>query len=123
MGAKVSVIATTLKSLIAQLEAQGGSISDAIKAQVDALIIATPAASVPAGGTFSSDLDVGATGADVSALQNLLLKKGYSIPAGATGFFGAQTKAAVMEYQKASGITPVTGYFGPKTRAHVQANP
>ena len=123
IGAQISALATTLKSLIAQLEAQGGSISDAIKAQVNALIIATPAAGVSAVSSFSSDLDVGATGADVSALQNLLLKKGYSIPAGATGFFGGQTKAAVVEYQKANGISPAIGFFGPKTRAHVNANP
>lgn len=120
IGAQISALATQLKSLIAALEAQGGSVSVAIKAQVDALIAVTPAAGKA---SFSSNLDVGASGADVSSLQNWLIKKGYSIPAGATGFYGGQTKAAVAAYQAANGISPAVGYFGPKTRAHVQANP
>lgn len=68
---------------------------------------------------FYRDLTIGSTGADVTALQNWLISKGYSIPAGATGYFGAQTQAAVASYQAANGIVPVAGYFGPVTHAHV----
>lgn len=64
----------------------------------------------------------GATGASVSALQTWLIAKGYSIPAGATGYFGAQTTAALAAYQKASGISPAVGYFGPITRAYIAAH-
>ncbi|MDB5266869.1 MAG: hypothetical protein JWN89_684 [Parcubacteria group bacterium] len=71
--------------------------------------------------TFTRDLTVGSKGADVTALQSWLISKSYSIPAGATGTFGAQTKAAVSAWQAASGISPAAGYFGPKSRAYVGA--
>ncbi|MDB5189577.1 MAG: Penicillin-resistant dd-carboxypeptidase-like protein [Parcubacteria group bacterium] len=71
--------------------------------------------------TFARDLTIGSTGADVTALQSWLIGKGFSIPAGATGYFGAQTRAAVSAYQAANGISPTAGYFGPKTRAMVNA--
>lgn len=70
-------------------------------------------------GSFNRDLDIGATGPDVTALQNWLIGKGYAITAGATGYFGAQTQAALAAYQAANGISPAAGYFGPKTRAVV----
>lgn len=71
--------------------------------------------------TFNVNLTVGSKGADVTALQNWLISKGYSIPAGATGYFGGQTRAAVMAYQKTNMISPAVGYFGPLTRASVNA--
>lgn len=61
--------------------------------------------------SFTKDLTVGSTGADVTALQ---VKLGVSP---ATGYFGAITKAAVVAYQAANGITPASGYVGPITRA------
>lgn len=67
--------------------------------------------------SFTRDLTVGVSGADVTCLQNALIAKGYSIPAGATGYFGSQTKAAVMAWQAAAGVSPAAGYFGPKSRA------
>lgn len=78
----------------------------------------TSAASV----TFTRNLTVGSSGADVTALQTWLIAKGFSIPAGATGYFGSQTKAAVAAYQAANAITPAAGYFGPITRAKVAAD-
>jgi len=71
--------------------------------------------------TFSQDLTIGSMGVAVTALQNLLIGKGFGIPAGATGYFGAQTQAALARYQAANGIAPAAGYFGPVTRAHVNA--
>ncbi|MEO6536309.1 MAG: peptidoglycan-binding protein [Candidatus Paceibacterota bacterium] len=71
--------------------------------------------------TFARNLTIGSTGADVTALQTWLIAKGFSIPAGATGYFGAQTKAALGAYQASAGITPAAGYFGPITRAQVNA--
>ncbi|MES2668400.1 MAG: peptidoglycan-binding protein [Patescibacteria group bacterium] len=69
--------------------------------------------------SFSNNLTLGSSGTDVSALQTWLASKGYAIPAGATGYFGAQTRAALIQYQLAAGITPAAGYFGPITRAKV----
>lgn len=71
--------------------------------------------------SFTRDLHTGSTGADVTALQTWLIAGGYSIPAGATGYFGSQTKAAVAAFQAANSITPAAGYFGPITRAKVAA--
>lgn len=48
-----------------------------------------------AGATF------GASGAAVRTLQQCLIDGGYSIPAGATGFYGEQTRAAVRAFYKA----------------------
>ncbi|MCE9586299.1 peptidoglycan-binding protein [Candidatus Uhrbacteria bacterium] len=68
---------------------------------------------------FSANLTVGSRGNDVTELQKLLISQGFSIPAGATGYFGAQTRAAVIDFQKAHGITPAVGYVGPITRAEL----
>ena len=72
--------------------------------------------------TFTRDLSSGSTGADVTALQNWLIAKGFSIPAGATGYFGTQTKAAVAAYQASKGIAPAAGRLGPATRASVSSS-
>lgn len=62
--------------------------------------------------SYTRDLTVGSTGADVTSLQNML---GVSP---ATGYFGAITKAAVQSYQASKGV-PATGYVGPLTRAEL----
>ena len=68
---------------------------------------------------FTTDLTVGSTGAEVIALQDMLVAKGHlTMPAGvAKGYFGGLTKAAVSAWQAANGITPTAGYFGSKSRA------
>ncbi len=70
--------------------------------------------------TFSSDLKMGASGPDVSALQTMLLEKGFSIPslkAGTVskGYFGRETFRAVQSFQTANKL-PSTGFVGPLTR-------
>lgn len=70
--------------------------------------------------SFTRDLDLGAVGDDVKALQTMLIAAGFNIEAGATGYFGGQTQAALAKWQAANGITPAAGYFGPKTRAAVK---
>lgn len=69
---------------------------------------------------FTRDLYISLNGEDVRELQNLLISKGFAIPAGATGYFGAQTKSALSLYQSQNGILPSLGYFGPKTRAFIR---
>lgn len=76
---------------------------------------------------FSQDLFLGSKGDEVSALQLFLISRhiGPSTDAlasvGATGNFGPLTKQALIEFQKSAGITPASGYFGPKTRAYINA--
>jgi len=82
-------------------------------------------ASVAAAQTFSANLTVGSTGADVAALQSVLMSAGISIPsissgAAQPGYFGSQTKAAVQAYQTSKGV-PATGFVGPLTRAALNA--
>ena len=79
---------------------------------------AAGSAALPAG-----DLAIGSTGLEVIRLQQYLISKATGAAAsrlaiaGATGYFGAMTEAALIEYQKSVGITPASGYFGTLTRA------
>lgn len=81
-----------------------------------------------AGAMPTGDLDIGAQGVLVSALQGFLIVKDSGSAAralgavGATGYFGALTQSALAEYQAAHGIAPAVGYFGPITRAYILAN-
>lgn len=65
--------------------------------------------------TYTRDLTIGSTGADVTALQNAL---GVTP---ATGYYGSITAAAVKAYQTSKGIS-ATGYFGPLTRASMSGS-
>ncbi len=73
----------------------------------------------------TKDLWMGMRGMEVTWLQNFLIEKalgsasGLLKAAGATGFFGTLTQNALIEYQAAKGIAPAAGYFGAKTRASV----
>jgi hypothetical protein len=68
---------------------------------------------------FTRDLQTGVSGKDVVQVQEFLIAQGFAIPAGATGYFGSQTRTALVAFQKAHGITPAAGYFGPKTKAFI----
>src|SRR5438132_595473 len=75
------------------------------------------------GFTFSNNLSLGSKGSDVVELQTWLIANGYDIPtisSGGTtkGYFGLQTKSAVILYQRALGL-PTFGFFGPLTRKHI----
>lgn len=72
--------------------------------------------------TFTRNLKVGSKGADVQKLQQFLMDAGYLKSASATTYFGAKTRAALAAWQRASGISPAAGYFGPATRAMVNAS-
>ena len=91
-----------------------------IVTSVIALTVALVGAAT-ASAAFNTNLSVGSTGADVSALQTWLISKGFNIPsiasgAATPGYFGQQTKAAVIAYQASVGL-PNTGFVGPLTRA------
>ena len=84
-------------------------------------VVTTPATCY----TFNYNLTVGATGADVSALQKYLISRGFNIPditsgQSAPGYFGNTTKAAVIAFQTSVG-QPATGFVGPLTRAVLNA--
>ncbi|MEO6536116.1 MAG: LamG-like jellyroll fold domain-containing protein [Candidatus Paceibacterota bacterium] len=77
--------------------------------------VTTTTTSVPAS-TFIRNLTIGSSGLDVKTLQQILIARGFAIPAGATGLFGPQTRAALARFQVSQGITPAAGYFGALTR-------
>ncbi len=78
-----------------------------------------------ASAAINTNLTVGSTGADVVALQTTLVSGGYlTMPAGVSmGYFGAATKAAVIKYQVANGITPAAGFVGSITRGALNGAP
>jgi len=102
--------ASEIAAMIAQLQAQLSSMTGGTM-------------TTSAGTTFTTNLTVGSKGADVTALQQWLVSGGYlSMPAGTSfGYFGNLTKMALAKYQTAAGISPAAGYFGPVTRAKVNA--
>ena len=62
----------------------------------------------------------GMTGADVKAMQQGLIKAGYSCgPDGADGKFGADTEAALKEFQRDCGLE-VDGQYGPLSKAALE---
>ena len=103
--------------------------ADELQSMIDSLLsqIASLQAQLGQGGSSSScvsipaPLTIGAQNANVTALQNFLISEGQSIPAGATGYFGSQTQAALAGWQAANGVSPAVGYYGPITKAAVDA--
>jgi hypothetical protein len=75
---------------------------------------------------FYRDLQSGMSGNDVLLLQNFLIAQNIGpaavalAKAGTSTYFGNLTKAALIEYQQAKKIVPVSGYFGPKTRKIIE---
>lgn len=81
------------------------------------VIIALLALTPSAAGARS--LSYGATGTDVTALQQALIDRGYLAPASAVGRFGPATLAAVRQFQCAEGIVcagAAYGLAGPRTQ-------
>ncbi len=76
--------------------------------------------SIVFGATFSRNLSYGTTGTDVSQLQQFLTDEGL-FSGSITATFGSQTERALVAFQIDQGITPANGYFGPITRADVNA--
>lgn len=71
--------------------------------------------------TLERQLDIGAQGDDVSALQTFLATDSSIYPEGlVTGYFGDLTSAAVARWQSANGIDAV-GRVGPVTLAALNA--
>ncbi|MEK7228293.1 MAG: peptidoglycan-binding protein, partial [Patescibacteria group bacterium] len=75
--------------------------------------------------TWSRSLKQGSRGADVKDLQVFLnmcadtkvSNSGAGSPGMETSYFGPATKAAVIKFQAARGVSPQSGLFGPLSRA------
>jgi hypothetical protein len=82
------------------------------------------------GGAFIRSLTMGSQGEDVRALQVYLNTHGAIVAASGPGSrgsetstFGPATRAALIRFQVAKGISPAAGFFGLLTRAYVSAHP
>ncbi len=110
--AQINSLMATIQSLQAQLSAATGS-----------------TATTGTCYTFNTNLTVGSKGTDVMNLQKVLNQSaatqvaatGAGSPGMETSTFGPMTKAAVMKFQTANGISPVAGYVGAITRAKLNA--
>ena len=121
MAHAASLTSAQIQSILSLLSSFGAD--SATIANVNAALTGAPATGGTTGSAasscaFTKDLTLKSSGSEVTCLQNALIAGGYSIPAGATGYFGAQTKAAVIAWQKKAGVSPAAGYFGSISRAH-----
>jgi len=76
--------------------------------------------------TFTRDLEYGSRGTEVRELQKYLNRSGFTVAASGEGslgkettYFGKATQTALGAFQKAKGIVPAAGYFGPITRSYI----
>ena len=124
---RIAKIAGLTIGMTLALGSTAGAVTVAeLQAQINALmaqLASLQGGTVSTGASITSDLTVGSSGAQVSALQSALVAQGHLVmPAGvAMGYFGSLTKAAVMKWQAANGV-PATGYFGPLSRAKFNAS-
>ncbi len=111
-----------LRALVLELISLGGSVPDSV---LNLLGLSTSGDTST--NLYTRNLTLEDTGPDVSKLQAFLIKANTGPSAralanvGATGLFGPLTEQALAEYQAFVGLTPAVGYFGPKTRAHLQS--
>ncbi len=126
-GAAGGLLALMLMTATPPQRAEAATLAE-LQAQIQVLLAQLTALQATTGNTtggtdicipFAVDLAVGKSGPEVTRLQSFLIRKGHVIPAGATGYFGGQTQSALIQFQKAEGVTPSVGYFGPLTRARV----
>jgi hypothetical protein len=117
----LNALIAELKVLLQQAQAEGMVLTPGEAAYLNM------GSTAPMLSSLTTDLTVGARGANVSALQAFLIAQGKGSAASAlsaasaTGYFGSLTKSALAEYQKAVGIKPATGYFGSITRAYLKS--
>jgi peptidoglycan hydrolase-like protein with peptidoglycan-binding domain len=87
--------------------------SQPTKPAASAVTVATPARGPAGSGTYRP----GTASREVYLLQQALIQRGYAIPAGATGYFGARTVEAVRAFQLSQGwpAAECDGIPGPRT--------
>ncbi len=84
-------------------------------------VMAVGASAYAAVSDFNVSLSVGSTNkVEVLKLQQFLFDNNY-LKVSPTGAYLSLTQKAVADFQKANGITPASGYFGPLTRAAANA--
>ena len=117
---------TAILNVLASFSADAATIAQ-VKAALEGKAV-TGSVTSTAVAVFKSNLTTGSLGSEVKALQQFLNAHGYTGSASGAGSvgnetttFGGATRAALIKYQKAKGITPAVGYFGALTRAAINS--
>lgn len=123
---QVSLIKTLTDTSIVSGTGGGSTTRDIALATV---IVAAPAATLAAPiKMIKINLTQGMSGNEVKVLQNFLMLDNAEADdvaaraltkAGATGYFGPLTRAALIDFQTDAMIAPPLGRFGPLTRAYI----
>lgn len=115
----VVMVAMSGAELASAATGYGGTTSGSRSNKRTAQAVTTPAPQVLGTSTFqfATNLSEGMTSNDVKELQERLRAEGFFTFPTSTGYFGPITRAAVIAYQQAKGITPAAGFVGPITRA------
>jgi uncharacterized repeat protein (TIGR01451 family) len=126
---QVNLGKTSTSTSIAYGTGDGSTVRDIALATV---VVAAPASITSASvKSIKADLSLGSRGNNVKILQKFLMSDIDEVDdiapralskAGATGYFGPLTRAALVEFQDDVGIKPAVGYFGPLTRAYLNAH-
>ncbi|OGG47481.1 hypothetical protein A2761_00335 [Candidatus Kaiserbacteria bacterium RIFCSPHIGHO2_01_FULL_51_33] len=109
----------SILSLLSSFGADQGTINNVNSSLRGLPTSGTPSSSAAC--TFTRSLTIGSSGADVTCLQTYLESMGHFTFAGAKGYFGSITQAAVAKWQAANGVSPAAGYFGPLSQAKYSA--
>ena len=109
MAHAAALTSSQVQAILSLLTSFGADASTIANVQAS-LTGSTPVSTTPSTSacSFTRDLTIGSTGADVTCLQNALRAGGY-MSANATGYFGALTQAGVVAWQQSAGVTPSAG--------------
>lgn len=119
-GATLRITASAPGTTNVTVCASAGACSTLAVSVTSAPITNTPSPVVtPPAYTFTEYLARGKEDAEVLALQKILVSEGF-LSAVPNGYYGVQTTAAVVAFQKAHGIDPL-GVVGPQTRSALNA--
>lgn len=130
----VASVAAVVTTLAFAVTASAASVTDlqsqvqALLAQISALQGGSSTMTTASSCSFTQNLELGSRGSQVLAVQQFLNSHGAQVastgagsPGNETTTFGPATKAAVKVFQSSNGVTPVSGYWGPLTRAAANA--
>lgn len=122
---KALTVAVAFVTIVSMTGVTKAATTEELQAQIAALLAQISSLQASMGTTattgttynFTTNLTLGAKGSEVSALQQMLINGGFLNITAPTAYFGSMTKAALVKWQTANGVSPASGYFGPLSRA------